>query len=355
MNPQEAYSFSVSGYEGHEAEVLDLRNRNRAAPCAGSYMDWRYRGEEGAYDPLIYWAHSDEGEPVGMAGVIFRPYWIGDERRYFAVLGDVSLDEGLRGKGIGKRMLEYMTQHLRATHGQTVNGRDGVACCFVIPTETLGSCLLSCGWEDSQAFVWYLWVIDPTYKLEEWIGAKALPPLVREIPRKITGLRIGAGKGPELDAEPVGQVDEAFDRFWNELAKDDLILRDRCAASLRWRYETHPDRPYEFRKIMQKGTMVGYVVCDRDEHGNCWVNDLLALRTELVPSVVRAFLREEWKNGRTRVVRLKLSRNHPYESELLRCGFLRRSYQDSYQVCWLGGNAAKGGKNWFLSSGDKDT
>ena len=48
-------------------------------------------------------------------------------------------------------------------------GGEDVACCFVIPNEALSSCLLSCGWEDSETFVWYVWVIDPTYKLDKYL------------------------------------------------------------------------------------------------------------------------------------------------------------------------------------------
>jgi hypothetical protein len=290
-----------------------------------------------------------------MAGVVFRPYWFDGERRYVAVLGDVSLDAVLRGRGIGRQLMGYVTDHLRTKHAETDGGGGEPACCFVIPNEALSACLLSCGWEASKSFVWYVWVIDPTYKLDRFLGGRTTPAPARELLRRMSALRLLARRSRELALARVPQVGDAFDRLWERVAKSNMVLRERSAASLRWRYETHPEQAYEFWTVEERAKMVGYLICSYDGHGTCWVNDLLALRTEHLGSMMRAFLREQSRNRKTRVVRMKLNPNHPYDRELLHCGFIRRSYRDAYQVCWLDRSAREAGTRWFLSAGDKDT
>src|SRR5215467_10310942 len=105
-------SCETSGFRGLEAEMLRLRNTNRENPETLAYLNWRYERAPGAPEPILFWLITPAGERIGMAAAVFHPYWVDGERVQVAVIGDISLDSAWRGKGLGQRLLRFMTAHL---------------------------------------------------------------------------------------------------------------------------------------------------------------------------------------------------------------------------------------------------
>src|ERR1041385_5662786 len=98
-------SLVLTGYAGHEEQVLRVRNANRSTEQTRGYMDWRYRQLPNMPPPCVAWLVSASGEAVGMAAAIFRAFWVNGVASHLAVVGDISLDERLRGKGFGQQLL----------------------------------------------------------------------------------------------------------------------------------------------------------------------------------------------------------------------------------------------------------
>src|SRR4051794_28822660 len=90
------YRVAFTSYDGEEDHVLRLRNLTRETIQDRSYLDWRYRSPPGQPKPIIAWVLDARGGRVGMAGLIFRPYWIDGALAAVAVLGDIALNEDLR-------------------------------------------------------------------------------------------------------------------------------------------------------------------------------------------------------------------------------------------------------------------
>src|SRR5580698_2412935 len=111
---KDGFSCAVSGFVGMEQEILRLRNTNRDNSETTAYLTWRYQSVPGAPTPCVYWLLTAQGERIGMAAAIFRPYWVQGVRTQVAVIGDISLDARWRGRGLGPEVLRHEAQQLLA-------------------------------------------------------------------------------------------------------------------------------------------------------------------------------------------------------------------------------------------------
>src|SRR5205823_3553504 len=92
------FSCEVTGFHGYEQETL-------------AYLDWRYRRSADSPEPQVFWLLTPERQRIGMASVVFRPYWSNNTRVQTAVVGDISLDTRWRGRGLGQALLRFMTEY----------------------------------------------------------------------------------------------------------------------------------------------------------------------------------------------------------------------------------------------------
>jgi hypothetical protein len=119
--------FNVTGYSGHEDEILQVLNANRPVAMTRRWLDWRYSHQPDVPAPRVFWIRYGDQPAAGMASVIFRRYWVNGHPRDLAVLGDISLSKKLRGRGLGRELMEFIGRHL-------IDGPQHAA--FVIPTST---------------------------------------------------------------------------------------------------------------------------------------------------------------------------------------------------------------------------
>src|SRR5438874_1914163 len=139
------FSCEVTGFHGYEQEILSLRNANRDEPETLAYLDWRYRRSADSPEPQVFWLLTPERQRIGMASVVFRPYWSNNTRVQTAVVGDISLDTRWRGRGLGQALLRFMTEYLDVHFPQQP--------AFVIPTEAARRALSKVGWVTSGTLV----------------------------------------------------------------------------------------------------------------------------------------------------------------------------------------------------------
>jgi hypothetical protein len=118
-----------------------------------------------------------------MASLIFRRYWVDNEPRDIATLGDVSLTKDLRARGFGRGLMEFIGRHLSAAPDH-----DGLA----IPSKPDEACLGATGWRTSGALVPHVYLIDPTDAFvrlvrHPWLARSAAAVFKRVMP---TALRV---------------------------------------------------------------------------------------------------------------------------------------------------------------------
>lgn len=337
----------LTGYKGHEDQVLHVRNANRETAQSRQYLDWRYRPLQGLPAPHIAWMFSDSGEAVGMAAAIFRSFCVDGVASNVAVVGDISLDQRLRGQGLGQALLAGLTSELG--HG-TSGGR-----ALVIPNEAARRSLDGLGWRRAGHLIPHVCPVDPALSLtrrgRNAVLAAALGAPIRGALALSAKLRARKGFAIRLTDE----FDETFDHLWARLPKGGLILSDRASATLTWRYQDHPTRRFTVSKLMRGVELRGYVVFETAQPESEWsIQDIVVADESDLPCMLALLIDHCFDSGGVSAIRLALSDAHPYARWLWRLGFVPRASQGAFQVLEPSPPGARFEGRWCLTQGDKD-
>lgn len=341
------YVFSISGFSGFEAEVLRLRNANRPVAQSPEYLDWRYSGAKRTREPKVFWIRDRNGRAVGMASLIFRHFWMGDALREIAVLGDISLDADLRGGGLGRSLLKFMSDELQR------NDPDCLA--FVMPNRAAQKVLASIGWSTVEKLIPYVFVLNPELKLRRLLRS---PWLAKTIARPMGRLMTGAAglrrkRGYSLDVN--GELDGSFETLWRKLDKADIVLSDRGVGALTWRYARHPHCAFRFGKLDRHGNLAGYLVYELAQTTReCTIYDLILLERKDLGCMLALLAEHMAGQGDIDSIRLLFNERHPYRTELWKLGYLAREEAGVFQLLKPETQAVSGASTWFLTYGDKD-
>jgi hypothetical protein len=335
----------VTDYAGNEQEVLRLRNANRDKPETKEYVDWRYQKATGAPAPKVFWLLSPSGERVGMASLIYRPYTCNGKPMHVAVLGDISIVQSLRGRGLGQRLLrftsDYMDQHSADNHG------------FVIPTEAARRSLAAVGWTAGGDLIPHVLAIDPAAQLRTMLRSAWLTQRACAIYRRLVQilLRRHLVKGATLQF--VSEPDETLGELWRNSPKNGRVMRDLGVHSLTWRYSTHPHTNFTFAKLMLAGELRAYMVLTVDEQSRaCSIYDLLAKSTADLCCLLALYAIGAMERKEVRTLRISVDDKHPYRPSIRRLGFVSRSPGAPFQYRPRSAMAAT--TPWMITSGDKD-
>jgi GNAT superfamily N-acetyltransferase len=346
VNDLGEFSCAVSGYEGFESEILRLRNANRARPESLEYVRWRYRHSPDAPAPLIFWLLSPERLRIGMASVVFRPYWIDGARVQTAVLGDISLDERWRGRGLGLRLVRYMTEHLDRNFPELPG--------FVIPTEAARRPLAGAGWVtagDLRPHVCPLNLMRHLRRLvrSHWLAlqlARALRALLRVWVRRY------------VPQDAFVQVEESLDptvlQFVRGNGGSGRAMRDLDPGSLEWRYAQHPRTRFMYATLTRAGEVRGFLVFEESTlERTCTIYDLAGRTGADLRAMLALWVLRGLSQRHLETLRVWVNDQHPCRVHLRRLGFVTRRPDAVFQVHSV--RAAPGLLAWSITQGDKDT
>jgi len=339
-------SCAVSGFAGMEQEILRLRNTNRDNSETAAYLKWRYQSVPGAPPPCVYWLLTAEGERIGMAAAIFRPYWVGGVLTQVAVIGDISLDVRRRGRGLGQQLLRFMTQHLDENFPAHV--------ALVIPTESARRALEHCGWSTAGGLAPWVCVVDAADYLQPFtrsaLLARALARAVRAGSRALITRHVPRDGTLQVSDLPDATIGERV----RAQAAAGAATRDLAAQVLGWRYTRHPHTAFRFATLSRAGIARAFLAFEESTHpGTCVVYDLWATSAVDARALMALFMRRALTAAQLKSVRVLLDERHPWRAELRRLGFIARPVEAVFQVHSRDGGAAQLG--WQLSQGDKDT
>jgi GNAT superfamily N-acetyltransferase len=341
------FVFNITGYTGFEEEILRLRNANRDVQKTREYLDWRYARLSGTPAPRVFWIRSSDNLAVGMASLIFRRYWVNNEPRDLAVLGDISLDQRLRNKGLGRALLKFVSRQL----DQFSSRHPG----FAIPTPAVERCLDAAGWTTAGHLVPHVFLVDPRDTFAALLRNQLLARGAAAVFSRVlaASLRLSVADGASLQF--VDDVDETFDTFWSEYPKENLTLRDMSQATLKWRYFQHPHYRFRVAKLVRAGELTGYLVFEPSAPSDrtCRVHDLIVTRPKDLRCMLALFVRHILSAGGSSTIRVVLCDRHPYARALWKSGFVARRAQAAvFQVRSAEGCFAK--RESYVTSGDKD-
>lgn len=346
MLERNGFFCEVSGFDGFEQEILRRRNANRERPETLEYLRWRYQSSPDSPDPLVFWLLTGDRYRIGMASVVFRPYWINRTRVLTAVVGDISLDASWRGRGLGQRLLRFLTEYLDE-HFPTQPA-------FVIPTEAARRSLASAGWVTRGALVPHVYVLNATNYMR---GLVRNGWLAAGVARQLRGLgrllaRLAAPRDGSLHLQ--NTLDESLLTFVRGLSVPDGAVHDLGPESLNWRYVRHPHTRFTVARFTRAGEVRGLLVFEDDTLAqSCSIYDLLAKSGADLRSMLALLILRSLSMPNLTTLRVLLDERHPCRAQLLRLGFIARRPDAVFQVHSSDGTAER--LPWRVTQGDKDT
>ena len=311
------YSCIVTEYVGNEQEVLRLRNASRDNPETREYVDWRYQTPPGSPGPKVFWLVSASGERVGMASLIFRRYWCNGSPVHVAVLGDISVAQSLRGRGLGQRLLRFTTEYL-SEHFSDCYG-------FVIPTEAARRSLAAVGWSTAGELIPHVLAIDPAPQLRALLRSVWLTQRICQIYRSLARVLLRRHLMKDSTLQFVSEPDEALGELWRSSPKDGRVMRDLGVQTLTWRYATHPHTRFTFVKLMRGGELRAFMVLTLDAQSRtCSIYDVLANSTADLSCILAQYAIGAMERRDVSTLRISVNDKHPYRRSIRMLGFVPR-------------------------------
>lgn len=340
--------FFVTPYQGYEEEVLRIRNRNREIRQNRKYLDWRYIGQKTDAPPEIFWIRTSTGAFIGMASLIYRSYWLNNQRHELMILGDISLDKEYRGRGLADRFFLYINNQI---------GDKATPCALVIPNTPAEKVLARCGWSYKDKIVHHVLLLNPEKKISSIIKINLLSKVIGRLYRYIISKKLNAVRTKGLSVNHITEFGADLDVLWNTLDKENLCLRDRSRESLLWRYADRPgNESFSVAMVYKRHEPVGYIVYLLDtQRRGVTVYELVVTGKRYVAGLIRLLVEYFRENLQVDFVRIALNESHPYADQLSGIGFSRRKGGQAVLLLDTGNNIMAGDTcQWFLTAGDKD-
>lgn len=331
-------SFRAASYADCRAPLLRLRNANRSVSRDGRYTDWRYTDRPNQAEPIVVWAETGT-EGVGMLSVIPHHYSIRAKAVVVGVVGDISVSQSHRGKGIAQDMLRYL-------HRLPEFRRFDL--CVVLPNEGAARALRKCGWLPVARIHRYVKMLDIGDKL-----SRRMPDIVAKSVSHLVCTLLGLGEraGNRYTTRVLDTPDEAFDQLWTRVDRADNALSYRDARYVRWRFTRHPDGQFQLFCLFEGNVLRAYLAF-RNDGKECRIEDLLSEQgvAKYLLSRFAAYVRAQAK---CRTISIKTNSPVLFDTSLWKLGFIKRP--DFQLVMAFPSDWAKlSDANWYFTAADKD-
>lgn len=334
-------------FEPNKSRLIEFRNRNRETARDDAYFEWRYTKRPNNAPPVIVAALDDEGNFLGSLSLIPNHFRVGTETCLLGVLGDISVHESMRGKGLAQSMLNFLA------------GLDEVRrlkACLVLPNEGAARPLEKCGWRAITSIERYVKVLNvESFMRRRFRDGSALRTfssaanfLLKSAEPKADGSASGCS------FEIIDKFDSRFDDLWDSTAEVNAAAGHRDSSYLNWRYARHPLIHFKVFAATKDNRLSGYVIFAANE-AVCNVYDLLYDRRNLRYDIFFKAFFDYARAARFSKIVLNASRAAVNGIPMLRLGFLRRSGQLPVMVLEGGCDGALlSGMDLYLTAGDKD-
>lgn len=331
-------------YEKCKKDLVEFRNRNRQTGRGVEYFDWRYLKRPSGRQPVIVWAvEKVSASTVGSLSLIPHEYSVNGAPYFFGVLGDISVSESARGRGIAGRMLNHL-------HG--LKEVSGLRACIVLPNEEASRPLQKAGWQTKSCIERHVKILDIGSALRKKAGraiaSVAAPPI-----NLFLRLSRGSVRTPaQYKSSEVSAFDERFDELWANVPKSGIISGKRDRKYLSWRFADHPEEKFSIFLLSQGTRPTGYIVY-RFEEGVIKVYDLLCPGGGRESDYLLAAFSTHARSLSASSIIIRASAWALASFNLKKFGFLKRPDTQDLMVRAVDANSPEWGR-WYLTAGDKD-
>jgi len=340
--------LSFVPYDKCKHDLISFRNSNRETNRDELYFDWRYLGRKTEIKPVVVWAEDAKGEKVGSMSIVPHRYLADNSACLLGILGDISVDERCRGRGIAKQMLNFLPEirEIKKFSG-----------CLVLPNVEAARPLEKTGWTTVSRLERYVKFLDVEQRLKSKLGSKAVRasfsfPLnymlsvlsFESLPIRTLGYK----------AELADGFDSRFDALWKGLQKHDMVIGFRDSEYLNWRYARHPLVKYKIYTLVKNSILRGYIVFHY-EGTTCYIDDFMSTDEKHCQVRLMSYFLRFIKGVKSlSSVVLQSNKNDLSLVAPLRFGFFKRRDYQKLMLNFNDASLSANGSKWYLTAGDKD-
>lgn len=176
---------------------------------------------------------------------------------------------------------------------------------------------------------WLIRVLDAGAWADRWGrgGWRGLAAPLARLAVSALFRRTDRGPNAEVSVSRVSEIDDRFDRLWNDVRRDHPVIPDRSADLLRWRFGGQASRSYDIFLAEGEDRVLGYLVLRRyveDGLNVACVVDQMVVRGAAGERGLRALLaatEELCRDGEVAVVSSAARAGSTENGLLRRCGF----------------------------------
>lgn len=338
----DGFYIENASYKGNEENVLTIRNRNRDYDATIEYLNWRYTGLKSEKEPVIFFVKKFQNI-VGMASIIYRSYRIKGQKIEVPILGDISIDKDLRGKGVAGLLFIHINKFLN---------ENNIPFAFVLPNIAAKKSLLKECWKTQEELVRYVFFLNPKRALKKSQNNAFIGEVCR-FASYLIRFYLYLRCCNDIEMRSAYRFGNRFDRLWLQIHKLSLITKERSAKYLTWRYLEHPFDPFQIYEFYQINQFIGYIVAKyTKEEDSISIYEVFARNENDLASMLRYFLYKCSHPGKIHSVRITLNKQNPYHSILRKTLFIKRPTDNVFQTYGLSEDLSE--SKWLITTGDKD-
>lgn len=331
--------------------MLEVLERNLTEVPHAKRFDWFY-GRNPSGRPYSWMIVEEKTQqPAGIASLISRGIWLGNEMKICGQVGDFGIDRAYRSLGPA-------VQLQRATFLPVDRGE--LALCYDCPPHESGmSTFRRLGMKANCRMRRYLRILKTDRIMARRLGGGLHSGAAAKLAN--VALRISGARGGDLPGISIGRFRERFGEEFTKLDQRGIsahaIRGRRTAEDLNWLYRENPLQRYEVATARQEAHLIGYVVYfSRGEDAF-----VMEVGGELETQVIGALLAQVSKNIRAEnpsveAITALLSEGHPFVEGFQRAGFLAREEAERVVAYAAPGSDARkfleGNPRWLFQFAD---
>jgi hypothetical protein len=321
-------------------------------------FQWFYEKHAGGATEIFFLHHGDDPRPVGVAAIAHRTMRIARQDGSSDTLKGGTLVDFVAA--IAHRTLFPAMRLQKEVLRQGLHSHDIL---FGLPNAKSLAVVHRAGYQKIGMMTRYVLVMRSANYLARhapsWLASIAAPVVDHARSLWRAALRLGQ---PRYRAEWIHATDARFDDLWAQSASHNVMIGQRDAAFLDWRFVQCPFHKYAFFAIAHehRSALCGYAVCEINPHlgagaATLFVRDFLFVANQ--PSIATALWHLLAAAARAQgyaAISTEFMGNTEIARTLTDAGLRPRESRPLYAAARDGNASLLNAEHWYVTSADED-
>jgi len=346
-----SYAIVKADVERDKKDILTILQRNLDTASSQRY-DWNY--VQCPYGIASCWLAKCEFSHTltGSAALFPRKWFVNGKPTCAAVAGDFAIDKKHRGFGPAFKLQKEILSRARDA---------GFSFIYGVPNELSRAFFLRIGYIEIGKFKRYIKPIKTEKVSKEYLPQILQHKIVLKMADLVTSIiskEQRYTKNDKYAVEMPEYFDERFDALWKDISKQFIIIGERTAQFLNWRFKQPSAQRYDIFCIVDENKeLAGYIVyCIKENI--CHVADMLFKSSEeTIISLLAEFTRHI-KTKDVGAIVIRYLGNELFQKKLKEFNFFMTKKDNAMVMLYDAGLPSESclldENNWHFFTGDSD-